>query len=232
MFNLCDEPGAANEVVTYRDGPGPASQPADFGRQRDRVTGIDLHSLPAGTAVVVDTRHSRDRFVMRDGNGLNALVEGGHYFPQETIARVEGSTLGGSLLTIGWIGLGLFVELSFGGKRIITSRVRSISVRREIMASIALDGDRVDGSVSIARAAALADCVQRIRAEYLDLPGLSLTARQAQRLWNLDSDTCQRVLDMMIRDNFLRRTPQAQYVRGDWWRSVDCLRLTNRTARE
>jgi hypothetical protein len=30
-----------------------------------------------------------------------------------------------------WIGLGLFVELSFGGKRVITSRVRSISCRGE-----------------------------------------------------------------------------------------------------
>jgi hypothetical protein len=98
--------------------------------------------------------------------------------------------------------------------------------------SIALDRSRFNESVSIVRAGALEDCVQRIRAEYLDLPGLSLTARQAQRLWNLDSETCQRVLDLMIRDNFLRRTPQAQYVRGDWCRSVDCLRLTDRRARE
>jgi len=128
MFNVYGEPGAANEVVTYGDRPEPVSESADRARRSDGITGIDLRSLPAGTAVVVDTRHSRYRFVMLDGNGLNALVDGGHYFPQETIARVEGSTLGGSLLKIGWIGLGLFVELSFGGKRIITSRVRSISV--------------------------------------------------------------------------------------------------------
>ena len=99
------------------------------------------------------------------------------------------------------------------------------------MTSIAFDPGRLNESVSIVRAGALED-VQRIRAEYLDLPGLSLTARQAQRLWNLDSETCQRVLDLMIRDNFLRQTPQAQYVRGDWCQSVDCLRLTDRTARE
>src|SRR6266513_1032601 len=130
MFNLCDETGAANEVVTCRDGPRPASQRADFGRRSDRVTGIDLRSLPAGTAVVVDTRHSRYRFVMLDESGRNALVEGGRYFPRATTARVEGSTLGGSLLKVGWIGLGLFVELSFGDKRIITSRVCSISMPR------------------------------------------------------------------------------------------------------
>ena len=84
------------------------------------------------------------------------------------------------------------------------------------MTSIALDCDRLDESVSIARAQALADCVQRIRAEYLDLPGLSLTAAQAQRLWSLDLETCRLVLDTMVRETFLRRTPQAQYVRRDW----------------
>jgi hypothetical protein len=128
MFNPCDEPGTADEVVTCGDVAETASQSADLARQSDSVTGIDLRALPAGTAVVVDTRHSRYRFVMLDGSGRNALVEGGPYFPQEATARIEGSTLGGSLLKVGWIGLGLLVELSFGGKRIITSRVRSISV--------------------------------------------------------------------------------------------------------
>jgi hypothetical protein len=54
---------------------------------------------------------------------------------------------------------------------------------------------------------------RRIRREYLDLPGLSLSASQAQRLSNVDSESCQRALEMMIRERFLRRTPQAQYVR-------------------
>ena len=73
------------------------------------------------------------------------------------------------------------------------------------MMRIALDCDRLDESVPIARAVSLADCVQRIRAEYLDLPGLSLSAVQAQRLWNLDSETCHLVLAMMVRETFLRR---------------------------
>src|SRR5207253_402659 len=93
--------------------------------------------------------------------------------------------------------------------------------RREVMTSQALELDRVDGSVSIPHAAAVADCVQRIRAEYFELPGLSLTARQAQRLWNTDSETCQLALDMMVRDTFLRRTPHAQYVRAECCRSCD-----------
>jgi hypothetical protein len=86
-----------------------------------------VRSLPAGSEVVVGTCNSRYRFVMLDAGGRNALVEG-PYFPQETTVRIEGSTLGGSLLRIGWIGLDLSLELSCGGKRVVTSRVRSIGV--------------------------------------------------------------------------------------------------------
>jgi hypothetical protein len=110
------------------DDAGLTVPPSGVTRRGGIVTGVDLLSLPAGTEVVVNTCQSRYRFVMLDGNGRNALVEGGPYFPQATTARVEGSTLGGSLLKIGWIDLGWFVELSCGGKRIITSQVRSISV--------------------------------------------------------------------------------------------------------
>ena len=128
MMNLGDDLGAASGTLPYRDHAGPTFPPSDVTLRGSIVTGIDLRSLPAGTEVVVDTCCSRYRFVMLDGGGRNAQVEGGPYFPQEVTVRVEGSTLGRSLLKIGWIGLGWCVELSFGGKRIITSRVRSISV--------------------------------------------------------------------------------------------------------
>ena len=59
------------------------------------------------------------------------------------------------------------------------------------------------------------NCVQQIRAEYHDLPGLSLSAAQAQRLCHVDAETCHSVLKQMVRNEFLRRTPEAQYVRAD-----------------
>ena len=60
-----------------------------------------------------------------------------------------------------------------------------------------------------------------IRREYLELPGLSLTTAQVQRLWNLDRNTCQGLLDVLVRDKFLRQTADAQYVRTDWCRRFD-----------
>ena len=92
------------------------------------VTGIDLRSLSPGTALVVDTRNSRYHFLMLDGRGSNALVQGGPYFHQEAKVRINGSAVAASLLKIGWIELGFCVEVSAGGERIVTSPVRSISV--------------------------------------------------------------------------------------------------------
>ena len=129
MFNLCDEPGAANGVVTYGDRPGLRSRCVDVA-QSDTVAGIDVRSLPADTVVVVDTRNSRYRFVMLDARGRHALVEGGRHFPQEATVGIEGSTPDGSLVKVGWIGLGSFLELSSGARRIVTSRICSISVSR------------------------------------------------------------------------------------------------------
>jgi hypothetical protein len=54
-----------------------------------------------------------------------------------------------------------------------------------------------------------------IRAEYLEIPGLSLTAPQAQRMWGLDPDICRTLLDEMVQEKFLRRTHQNCYVRFD-----------------
>jgi hypothetical protein len=59
------------------------------------------------------------------------------------------------------------------------------------------------------------DWLQIIRAEYLEIPGLSLTKRQAQRLWGLDGLTCDALLDEMVQTHFLRRTDSDLYVRAE-----------------
>ena len=64
---------------------------------------------------------------MLDGSGCHALVQGGRYFCEETEARIEGATCLGSSLRVGWICLGLRLELLVNGKRIVTSRVRAIT---------------------------------------------------------------------------------------------------------
>lgn len=59
------------------------------------------------------------------------------------------------------------------------------------------------------------DWIEVIRAEYLELPGLVLTKRQAQRLWTLDEDTCDALLDAMVTAKFLCKNERDAYVRAD-----------------
>jgi len=55
--------------------------------------------------------------------------------------------------------------------------------------------------------------LSRIRGEYGEMPGLSLTAPQASRLWATDTATTARLLAALVEGRFLRRTAVGKYVR-------------------
>ena len=55
----------------------------------------------------------------------------------------------------------------------------------------------------------------RVRGEFLEMPGLCLTTRQAARLWGLDPAACQDVIDLLVQSAFLRRTPAGMVTRID-----------------
>jgi hypothetical protein len=45
--------------------------------------------------------------------------------------------------------------------------------------------------------------LRRIQSEFLEMPGLRLTSRQAQRLWNLDMLVCESLLAALVDVRFL-----------------------------
>jgi hypothetical protein len=53
----------------------------------------------------------------------------------------------------------------------------------------------------------------RIQTEYVEMPDLKLTARQAQRLWNLSHDVWETALAVLIGKQFLVQTRDGSYVR-------------------
>ena len=59
------------------------------------------------------------------------------------------------------------------------------------------------------------ELVGRIRAEFLEMPGLRLTVTQASRLWGLDEGSCKHVIDVLIGTSFLRWTPAGTVARSD-----------------
>lgn len=73
---------------------------------------------------------------------------------------------------------------------------------------------------SVAENAAASTCLppnpqllDRIRGEYLDLPGLKLTSPQAQRLWHLRERECEALLGALIEATFLCRRSDGRYAR-------------------
>jgi len=53
---------------------------------------------------------------------------------------------------------------------------------------------------------------RRAEAEYLEMPGLKLTAAQASRFWHLDEAASATLLDAMVADGFLYRVRDGAYV--------------------
>ena len=84
--------------------------------------------------------------------------------------------------------------------------------------ALALESPRVDSPIVRPRTPIL-KCgvtmealIQRVRGEFREMPGLRLTLAQACRLWQLDSTTCEALLDRLTRDGVLLQTRQGHYV--------------------
>ena len=86
--------------------------------------GLALRQLEPLTELMVQTRNTCYRIVV--SHDADVVIQGGSFFPDPTRAHVEGASLGGNLLKVGWIGVGLRMEVVADGRRIVTTAVRSI----------------------------------------------------------------------------------------------------------
>ena len=57
----------------------------------------------------------------------------------------------------------------------------------------------------------------RIRGEYREMPGLCLTLPEASRLWQIDRTACTRILEGLVAEKFLSRTPTGAFVATAHW---------------
>ena len=55
--------------------------------------------------------------------------------------------------------------------------------------------------------------VQRIRAEYIEMPGLTLRPEQVQRLCGVDSTLCESILEVLVDSGFLSKRADGAYAR-------------------
>ena len=57
------------------------------------------------------------------------------------------------------------------------------------------------------------DVLNHLRAEYMEMPGLRLKARQVQRLCGIEPTMCQQVLDCLVNERFLCAKSDGHYAR-------------------
>ena len=58
----------------------------------------------------------------------------------------------------------------------------------------------------------LAAALTVIQMDYVEMPGLRLTAQQGRRLWTLPLEVCQAALDTLAASGFLARTGDGHYL--------------------
>jgi len=63
------------------------------------------------------------------------------------------------------------------------------------------------------RAHAPDEVLRRVQGEFLEMPGLRLTERQARRLWGLDAASCDALLGALVDAKFLFRTRDGAFMR-------------------
>ncbi len=91
--------------------------------------GINVHKLKAGTILFVVTKNNLYKLVKTKEDRM-VIAEGGKLLGGPTEVVFSGSTFGGSMIKIGWIGHGMFMEMYVlkEKRRIKTSYVKSARI--------------------------------------------------------------------------------------------------------
>lgn len=87
---------------------------------RKNDPGIDVHKLKSGTKIKARTINNLYEFEITDQPGY-LLAQGGKYIKTKKKIYLSGSTYGGSMIKIGWIGLDMNMEIYLGHKRKLTT---------------------------------------------------------------------------------------------------------------
>lgn len=105
----------------------PSAGLLDVWSDQEWTHGVQVDKLQVLDRVFVRTANSLYELTVLTPSSGEVLVRGGTYFQNVTIARVAGSSLGGSFLKVRGIYEGFQLELVEGDSTIITGRVQKVA---------------------------------------------------------------------------------------------------------
>ena len=114
--------GSEVEVPTHRTLDG-------FAAEVIKKPGVGLLALEPLTRVDVQTANTLYEITILDPHEATILIQGGLHFQQPSEVRLCGSSFGGSLLKLRWIGCGMHLEVMSDDTKVVTSRIQSVTVR-------------------------------------------------------------------------------------------------------
>ena len=130
-----DENGrSSDQVHAGKEASGryyPDAAVLDVWTDQEWTHGVQIDSLQVLDRVFARTANSLYELTVVNPSNGEVLVRGGEYFLEAVIARVAGSSLGGSFLKVGGIYEGFQLELVDGDSTVITGRVQKITRSRQ-----------------------------------------------------------------------------------------------------
>ncbi len=99
-----------------------------FAEEATRQGGVDVVELPTLTRLHVRTENTVYQIILLSPGESKVLIQGGRFFAEPTESYLCGSSYGGNLLKVSWVGLGMRIEVMRDGRRIVTSSVQSVHV--------------------------------------------------------------------------------------------------------
>ena len=94
------------------------------------VDGVALSGMSGFDTIRARTLNTDYYFFILEPETGKVLVQGGRFFEHPVEAVLSGSTFGGCMLKMGWLGVGLRIEICVNGQRIVTSPVKSLHLER------------------------------------------------------------------------------------------------------
>jgi hypothetical protein len=99
----------------------------------DELEDVTLQTLRPCDTIRVRTCNSDYEIFLFEPESGRALVVGGKHFAEPMEAIVSGSTFGGNMLKVGWLGVGFRMEFNINGRRIVTSPVQELRVKHQLL---------------------------------------------------------------------------------------------------
>ncbi len=97
--------------------------------EAEEKSGIDLSQLEIGTKIEMQTVNTLYHIEVLPENKF--MVQGGHFFIQPIETYIGGSTYGGSMIKLKWLGINMHAEIGTPHRAsplVTTSAIRSIKV--------------------------------------------------------------------------------------------------------